>query len=70
MPKESAAASSPESERKCFLCRGPHLARDRPDRNKHNGASKKGLAKGKTSAGNGTGSGAVSMALACGQNQE
>ena len=33
LPKRLTAASVRESERRCFLCRVPHLARDGPDRN-------------------------------------
>ena len=33
LPKRSTAASARESESRCFLCLGPHLARDRLDRN-------------------------------------
>ena len=37
-PRISAAASARESGRRCFfLCRGPHLARDCPDRNNPSG---------------------------------
>ena len=35
LPKRSTAASARESERRSFLCRGPHLARDCPDRKKN-----------------------------------
>ena len=45
VPKSSAAASVHEAERTCSLSRGPHLARDCPDRKKHHGKCKKGHAK-------------------------
>ena len=59
MPKRSAAAPARD-----FLRRGPHLARDRAGRNKHNGKGKKGNAKGKKGYGNGKGFGEVSIATA------
>ena len=65
MPERSAAASAHQPERICFfLRRGPHLARNCSDRNKHNGEAKQVHAKGKTGPGNGKGSGAVSVATA------
>ena len=59
MPGTYAAALARESQRRCFLCRGVHSARDRPDRKKPSGKvrrdpettrrARNGLAKAKNS---------------------
>ena len=67
LPKRSTAASVRESERRCFLCRVPHLARDGPDRNKPTGKGSKRLKdnrKGRKGSGRGKGLGVVTVATA------
>ena len=69
--KTSTAASARESERRCFLCRGPHLARDGPDRNKptrrkgsKGSKGSKDSMKCKKYSGTGKGLGVLTMATA------
>ena len=66
MPRRSVAASVRESGRRCFLCRGPHLARVCPDRKKPSDKGSKGPrdnTRGKKGACKGKGCGAVTMAM-------
>ena len=67
LPKRSTPASARESERRRFPCRGPHLPRDCPDRNKLTSKGSKGPkdnVKSKRSSGRGKGLGVVTMAKA------
>ena len=67
LPKRSTAASARESDRRCFQCGGPHLARDCRDRNKPTAKGPKGPknnTKGRKGSGGGKDLGVVTMVTA------